>query len=275
MDLQTVRKLTETERRLDTQELPEKSSDLISPFLALPGLRAFWPLSSVDYTNPQAKDLGGGGYHLTNNNTSTFGYDPTRILVPCAFFDGTNQYLGRADGGAANWADVTGTEAYIENTAVGARGLSMGGWFRFDAAASAIEDCIGKWNDAVNNSYLIRRIASGVINFVISTDGSTDFTLASGSDTVGANEWAWLGMTFDPSARLAGWINATQYTTAASVPASIFDGNSSFGIGASFSAGAAARFMDGRASLCFLCAACLDDATVDSLFQQTRAAFGV
>jgi len=50
-------------------------ANAVSTILALPGLRAFWPLSSVDYaTATQGRDIAGGGYHLTNNNTATFGY---------------------------------------------------------------------------------------------------------------------------------------------------------------------------------------------------------
>jgi hypothetical protein len=273
MDLQTVRLLTGVERRLDTQELPEKSSDLISPFLALPALRAFWPMSAVDYTNPQARDISGGGYHLTNNNTATFGYDPNRVLVPCAFFDGVNQYLSRADGGAANWADIVGTETYIENTAVTARGLTLGGWFLADtltAAMFVMSKSPGsviathaysiQWRGDVANDPFLFRISDGVA-----------FTTATSTVVTQTDSWYFAVGRFRPSTNVDVFVNGTQ-DNAGAAPAAIIDAAAAFTIGAHAVPG---NYLDGRASLCFLCAAALDDATIDSVFNQTRGAFGV
>jgi hypothetical protein len=269
LQLQTAQKIVELERKVETAAVPEKSIDLISPFLALPGLRAFWPMSAVDYTNPQCIDIA-NGYDLTNNNTATFGYDPNQALVPCVFLDGTNQYLSRADGGAANWADITGTETYIENTTVGARGLTLGGWFWFDRLATT-ELIIGKVSAAAGNySYWITKDVTNVILSNVSVDGTAVTQMAS-AGTITTGQWYNLILRHDPSASLDIIVNNVQTRNVAGIPASIFDGNAAFEIGR-FAGGS---YLDGRASCCFLCAALLSDAQISSLYQQTRGAFSV
>ncbi len=271
MDLQTVQKITELERKVEAAAIPEKPIDLISPFLALPGLRGFWPMSVVDYTNPQCVDIA-NGYDLTNNNTATFGYDPNRILVPCTFFDGVNQYLSRADGGAANWADVLGTEAYIENTIVTARGLTSGGWFFSTAAAN--EGLIGKWNSVTNDtSYLIQHLAGATVRLAVSSTGLGITASIASTNTISANTWYFVVGRYVPSTTVDIYLDGTKTSSAVGVPAALFDGAATFEIG-SFNAGAT-QHLTGRASCCFLCAAAVSDAEISSLFQQTRGAFGV
>lgn len=97
---------------------------VISQFLALPVLRGFWPMSAVSHTAAdQARDISGNGNHLTNNNVSTFGYESTS-LIPQVSFNGTTQYLSRADAGGGDWADIIGTETYV---GAAKRGLTSGG----------------------------------------------------------------------------------------------------------------------------------------------------
>ena len=76
---------------------------VVSSFLALPLVRAFWPMSIVTDADPQARSAL-GGYHLTNNNVCTFGYSN---LVTYVNFNGTTQSLTRADGGAADGAGLS------------------------------------------------------------------------------------------------------------------------------------------------------------------------
>lgn len=271
MDIGTVQKLTDIGRRLDTQELPEKSSDLISPFLALPPLRAFWPMSAVDYTNPQAKDLGGGGHHLTNNNVATFGYDPNRVLVPCIFLNGTTQYLSRADGGAANWADIVGTEAYILATQ---RGLTLGGWFWTDTF-SGLDGFMAKGGAVIANlsySMFLRNAAPFTTLRCEIYSGGVASTVDA-TVTMSASAWHFLAFRYKPSTEIKSWVNSSTATNVVAIPASITDSTGAFEVGRFLNNNANA--LDGRASLCFLCAAALSDAAISSLFQQTRGAFGV
>lgn len=103
---------------------------MCSMLLGTPGLRAAWPMSVVDYQRPECTDISGNGYDLQSANALgdvLFGHDPTPGIAPVAVFSGAaNSYLTRADGGAGNWADITGAEAYI---IAAQQGLTMGGWF--------------------------------------------------------------------------------------------------------------------------------------------------
>lgn len=237
-----------------------------SEYLALPGLRGFWPMSSVDYTAAsRARDLSGQGYHLTDNNTPTFNFDG---LAPYVEFNGTTQYLSRADGGVGNWADILGTETYID---AAIRGLTLGGWFYFDDATPATtEDCIDKRvAAAANSSYSLGRLATAQIFFNVSTGAG--FVTAPGAN-VGADRWVFLVGRYIPSTSVDVFVDDDEVNTVIGVPASLVDSTAPFTIGAR---GVPSQYLDGRASMCFLCAAALSDAIILSLFEQTKAMFGV
>ena len=66
-----------------------------SMFQALPGLRGFWPCSSLRYTlGNQVADLSAQQNDLTNVGPCWFGSED---LAPVVAFSGFNQYLTRAD----------------------------------------------------------------------------------------------------------------------------------------------------------------------------------
>ena len=270
MDIETVQKLTDIGRRLDTQELPEKSSDLISPFMSLAGRRVFWPMSSVDYTNPQALDIGGGGYHLTNNATATFGQDN---LIPYVnFVAASNQYLSRADGGAANWADITGLETFI---VAADRGLTILCWFFLTAVPGAQQFLISKLLFGANLSYFLSILNTGVVRHGISNTGAA-IVQQDSSNIVNTNAWNFTALRFVPSTSVDVWLNGVKASLVAGIPASIFDGTAIFHIsGFDNGAGGVNSPFNGRISLVPLSAIALSDATISSLFQQTRGAFGV
>jgi len=237
----------------------------VSAYLALPALRAFWPMSSVDYAVAnRALDLSGQGYHLSDNNTPLFNYDS---LAPYVEFDGANQYLSRADGGAATWADITGTETYV-NSAV--RGLTLGGWWWIDQSTGSNQHLINKNNGGATLAYFLRfSNATSTAAFVID-DGVGSQTL----DTVGTVsflEWHFIAGRFDPSNQMSIWLDDVQ-CDAGTARASIQDTTAPLTVGAT---GVPNLYLDGRASMVFLCAAALSDAIILSLFHQTRAMFGV
>lgn len=243
----------------------------VSTFLALPGLRAFWPMSSVDYAvASRARDLSGGGYHLTSNNTPTFDHDD---LAPFVEFDGVNQYLSRADGGAANWADITGTETYI-NAAI--RGLTLGGWFYFDNDPGANTETImskrgaggvATWSYTINRKTLA---LGGELRFIISDGIATDFVDSGAS--VSGGVWRLMIARYTPSVAIDLFVNDATTQNAVGIPAALVDSAVPFTIGARSDP---TNYMDGRASMCFLCAAALSDQLIGQLFYQTRGLFKV
>jgi hypothetical protein len=242
----------------------------VSSCLAIPSLVACWPMSAIrrDSATDEIRDMAGGGYHLTAHNVPQSGYDD---LTCFEWFNGTNQWLSRADGGAANWADITGTETKV--FAAG-RGLTMGIWVYFMNAAGANAMIIGKWEAVGSNdrSYRIMRQATGVIRAIVSVDG-TAATVIDSAAAPAINTWTFLAMRFVPSTTLDVYVNTEKTTLAAAVPASIFDGIADFTI-ASYHNGLG-QWMNGRVSLAWLSMSWLSDSIIDALFQQQRAAFGV
>lgn len=230
----------------------------ISTYLALPGLRGFWPMSAFGPTG-NAFDQSGNVRTLTYNGNPTYNYDN---LAPYIALDGTGDYLSRADESAL---DITGTETYA-----GSPGLSFAGWYYFDNAAGSTEYMMAKKATAGNFSYSIRRAVSGVIAPDISVDGTALTTVSLGSPAQAT--WFYVAMQFDPQNELSGWINDTKTTNTTSIPASIFNSNADFVLGAQSSI---ANLMTGRCSLCALCASFLSDAIILNLFQQTRGLFGI
>jgi len=240
-------------------------ANAISTLLALPGLRGLWTMSSVD-ENGDALDLSEQGRTLTNNNTVTFGRDG---LAPYAnFVSASSQYLSRADEAGL---DITGTESYIANP-----GLTLGGWFYATTApgTTGIEVLIAKRiGGASNVAYTIHRTnggAGGVVDGGIGNGVTTN--LATTSSVMQANTWYFLAMRFTPSTEVAIFLNDEKDTVATAF-ASIVNNNKAIGIGAY--GNGSGGFLDGRASLCFLCASALPDAIINNIYRQTRALFGV
>lgn len=236
----------------------------VSSVMALPALRAFWPMSSVDFAvASRARDVAGGGYHLSDNNTPLFGYDQ---LAPYVEFDGVNQYLSRADGGAANWADITGIEAYI---VAAQRGLTLGGWFYFDNAIGAAEGLMSKWGAANPvRAYRLVRVAGGNISMGIVSVAPAIRTISS-TDTPGAGVWIYAVGRFVPGASVDVYVNDAKDTNAIAEVA-IQDVTNPFEI-----ANINAQYLDGRASMCWLCAAALSDSIITALYHQQRKMYNV
>lgn len=261
-EMQVVRQLNNLMRRVDEIPCPERSPDLVSPFLALPMLRGLWVASVNNAGNWY--DLSGLSKTLTYNGNPTFNYSG---LVPYWDYDGTEDYHSRADEADL---DIIGTESYVASAA---RGLTLGGWFWLDNL-TAQRGFISKYNiDAVNErAYILYYdLAANRLQFIISTDGIAA-TIVAATDAPSATTWYFVVGRFTPSTEIKIWTNAATNTNTVGIPASIFNSNANFEIG-SYSVGT--NNLDGRATLCFLCAAALSDGQISSAFQQTRGAFGV
>lgn len=238
-------------------------SHLVSTWYGLAGRRALWVASSYDYTNPQWLDIGGGGYHLTNNNAAQFGYDAARPLISTAtLVSASSRYFSRPDAGVGNWADITGLETTIK---AADRGLSMYAWIKFANAAGAQETIMGKWDSATGNrSYMLDRLAGGAIRAVMSNAGAANDAVANGPGAA-QSVWTFVGLQFDPSTVLRSIVDADNVDDAAGVPASIFDGAASFTIGAT---GTPSVYADMDIAIAVLCASYHGLATANALYHQ-------
>lgn len=243
----------------------------------LPGLRGFWPMSAVTSAG-NAIDQSGHGRTLTYNGNPVYGLDLTtaRSLAAYIRFDGTGDYLSRADEADL---DITGTETYFASAASSAgarRGLTLGGWFRPEDTTNS-QHLISKWAQVVGNySYALILDPTGApdtVDFYISDDG-TNFDNVSSASGYSADTWQFMAGRFndgDTGAELAVWLN-DELTTAATARASVFSGNAALAVG---SQTGGANYFTGRAGLVFLCASALPDVVLFALYHQTRALFGV
>jgi hypothetical protein len=230
---------------------------------AMFGLRGFWPMSAFD-ANGNALDQSGNGRTLTLTRNS----NPYRLydLAPAINLDGVADRLTRATEAGLN---ITGTELYVD---AAYRGLTIGGWFWWDSSVPANRWLIGKSNGAAaGEPYRLRTTGANVIGFEVGFGGVT-FTV---NHTTAPTANAWhhvVGRYHAQTQDLDIVLDGVVVTNAAGGPASIVSAVDTFAIGCN---GAASVFFDGRASMCFLCASSTSRTAIRSLFEQTRAMYGV
>lgn len=275
MNRQTVQNVRNVQRRvarLETKGRYNTLADAIAAHLTIPGLIGFWPMSVIrlDNVTDRVRDASGAGYHLAWNGGGGQGF---LELVPVAYFNGTTAYQSRADGGAANWADITGAEANVLNTAtVRAQGLALGGWFRFDDVVSN-SALISKFDDSANQrSYMLfLRGATSQLEFHVSSDGTAgNTTTVVNVGAISASTWYnVIGVFSNNDNTITIQVNGT--TTSAAHNATVFDSTADFFIGAAD--GGPNYYMEGYTSLCWLSQMYISDDLKSSLYQQTWPLF--
>lgn len=254
-EMTVARKLTRGQR--DLAELASHESgytmgDAIGCALGFPELRGFWPMSSIDESG-NARDLSGQGRTLTNNNASPRAVH--RDLIPYVSFNGTTQYLSRADEAGL---DITGA-------------LTIMGWMYMTNVTGA-RPWISKYNVTGNQAAygMLYSSTTTKMEMRVSTDGSTIVTAPSSLAPI-TGAYFFAAGRFTPSTELAMFINNTKDAITAGIPASIFNSNAAFEIGRIN----ALNLLVGRAALCAVCAAALPDALILHYFNITRTLFGV
>lgn len=236
----------------------------------LAGLRGYWPMSAqiVSGGNTYARDTV-CGYNLAYTNTPTAGYlvSATQTALPpwVHFVAASTQYLTYAADDAQH--DILGTDTTIS---ANERGLTLGGWFKFDTVPASVMGLMSKWLVAGNQcSYQLIKTAANNIAFEITADGSTVVTVTS-AGTVVVDTWYFLAGRFDPSATLDVWIDNVKTSQAVAGTASIFNGTEPFQIGRTNQT----NYFDGYASHCYLAAAQQSDAIINALWEQSRVMYG-
>ena len=167
-------------------------------------------------------------------------------------------------------------QAPWKDIAAAARGISFGAWVRFDGAAAAQEQIIAKCDGAGagNLAYELYRTAGGVLELAIS-DGAAIETQAS-AETLAATTWYHVAGKFDPSTEKAVLVNGNKTTAATALALLNVTDFANLQIGGrDDNAGGSTENMTGRVCFAFLCCTVLPDSTIQSLYHQTRAMFGV
>jgi len=263
-DISILRAIRDQDRRNDARLTQENRSDFISPYLALPGLVGFWPVSSIDRSSSQIIDLSGQDRHLSQSGNPLKNY--TAGGAPYITLDGGGDHVYRADEADLR---VTGTE---NDYASAIRGLTIGCWFRPDSLA-ALAGIWGKYTSTGNQrSYLlfIQSGGTGALRFLVSSDGTATTTVDAPA-LVTTGSWNHFVGRFKPSVSLDVCLNGVWASNTTSIPASIFASTAALQGGA-FDAGT--NLMTGGLAQMFICACYLSDGQIGRTFRRTRPFFG-
>lgn len=189
----------------------------------LAGVRSYWPLSAFD-GNGDVLDVM-SGYTLTR--TGTLLENATSVFNGAMYFNGTSTYLSRADGASVEY---NGTSGWIASAR---RGVTISLWYIRGSAVSSQQALVAKWPSAGNLSFAIQ-FRTGVLDYVtcgISGDGTTQAAYTHSTE-IQNGTWYHIVMRYVPSTSLDVYINNVKETRTATIPASIYNGNGVFNIGA-------------------------------------------
>lgn len=220
------------------------------PFVNLPGLRGYWPMSIVDFLG-NAKDHSAASSDLARAGAPQFGYDGSNAYAQCGV---GNDYLQ----GSTSAQTITGLETWIEPTL---RGLTLGGWFNIDSLPVSASGFITKDGGSPQRSYSLVLFSTGDASFNVSGNGLTvqSVNLATGSILV----WRFIAARFTPSTEIAVFVDGTKVVNTTSIPASLFVSTQPFEIGRYLNQDARIAHIKIRDP--FLCQAILTDAQIESL----------
>jgi len=243
-----------------------------SSMLALPGLRGFWPMS-VMTDAAQAIDLSANGLTMTYAGSPVYGYEG---LIPYCDFDGTGDYLWRADGADV---DIDGLETYIQTDI---RGLTAMSWVYPTSLPQVTHiGIMGKYRADTNQRSWMCDIASNTSppRFYISSTGANSSGVTSTINLV-QDTWQFIACRFHPlgtndKAIFVGNADGITLTEGNATYANLFNCSSQLRLGGVRNISAAVRYFPGSMSLIGLCATALPDYMIQSVFEQTRALFGV
>jgi hypothetical protein len=242
-------------------DIPQNAAMLNSFFMNMGGMRGYWNMASRDQ-NAAVYDMSGQGRTLTNTATVTFNTD---LLTPYAVFGGAN-YLQRAD------------EAALDITT----NLTVVALCRFTNTASAVENVITKRAASGQLSYYLRRTATGLAEFVVSSNGTLQ-TLVTGTYAIPADTWVLMVGRYTPSTALDVWgipfvtngtgidIDDYKATNTTSIPAAIFNSTAVFAIGAT---GVPNQYMTGRVMYAGLYALALVERIIFSIYELAKPVVG-
>lgn len=251
----TIRRLVAAENRirdLAAVETPVTFGDLVGTVSGFEGLRGFWPFSVTD-ENGFVSDESGQIRTLVNNNAASFSV--LNNFIRYAVLNGTNQSFSRL------------TEPGLEISST----LTIGGWFYADGVSSR-QALISKFNTTGNKrSYLLEITAAGVLQAILSANGTAESSYAHGT-TLTAAKWFFAALSFTPSSDVTIYLNNVLTSSAASVPASLAVTDAAFGVGGRADN---VNYLAGRAAMVFAAASAVPESLLKRFYNLSRIFFGV
>lgn len=242
----------------------------------LPGLRGFW--TGGRHAGHQGmQDLSQMNHTMADMGTVL--YDTLSNGAELGYLNGTNAYFTATDNAEHS---ITGSESYIYSYI---RGLTVGGWFRYNAALpGADRDFISKWitsgNQRSYQMFYYNTPSPPRWVFLTSSNGTNVDGVYSNTSlgTIAYDTWYFIVGRFDPATEWAIFTNGLwrKVTTgdwasgAVSGYTSIFDSTAPLNIG---SYDGTTRFIKGHFSLVFLCAHALPDWQIEHIYHATKDIF--
>lgn len=235
-------------------------ADACSMFLTLPALIGFWPGSAMGAAG-LLNDLSGNGLQMTNNNSADFSAE-TSSLIPWLEMNGSTQYFSRADTAIL---DITGAETYVASAI---NGITIGGWFWFDVTGTN-QAMMSKFLTGGQASYRIYKDTGDQVRFFTSADGTNEDGVVSGdAPNLTVNGWYFCVGRSPNGADQSVFVNGIESIgSPGTFP--IFNSTTAFEIGRMDGG----NYLNGRASMCFLCAAAVPTVHLTTLYQWSRPLF--
>lgn len=219
------------------------------PFVNLPGLRGYWPMSAVDFLG-NAKDHSGASSDLSRSGSPTFGYDGNAFVQTGV----GNDILQ----GSTSAQDVSGTEAWMASAI---RGLTWGCWVNVDATPSVFGGMVSIWPSPTQASYSLNWRSDNTIYGSVSVDGTATVFVSSAARAI--EEWLFVVARFTPSTEIAIFTNDTKVVNTTSIPASLHNSTGAFEVGGML--GLSTRVLEAKFRDIFLCQAILTDVQIEDL----------
>jgi len=247
--------------------LSNSPGNVISSYLSLMGLRAFWPFTSINDVD-QVMDLSSQGRRITGVSPA-IRYDDGISAFPFASFN-VGRYYYRDD---ESGLDLTGGDTIFPLAAQ--KGMTCGCWVRVSETPVPGSDLgiISKYNGVGSQkSFLLyRQGVNNRLTFIISGDGAGVNAIASPIDYV-INEWNFVVGRFNCGNSISIFHNGSWDSNVTSIPSTIYNSTARVELG-SFSGGGATWVHQG--TLYFLAATALSNTIIEKLFAATRGLFGV
>jgi len=226
------------------------------PFIHLPALRAYWPMSIVRSTGA-AEDHAGTSVGLLRQGGPLYGFDGNAYIE----LGISNGYMATA----SSALNITGTEAWIASSL---RGLTIGGWFMVDSTPGLDSGLITKDATGPQRGFALLWETVNRPTFFVSGNGTSGPSIA--YSTLLLDTWYFIVGRFTPSTEVAIFVNGTKLANTTSIPAAINVSTQNFEVGRYFNSDS--RIIEGKARDVFVCTAALSDETLSDLYQATRPA---
>ena len=149
--------------------------------------------------------------------------------------------------------------------------LTLGCWCWFDAESTdAATGLMCKWLEAGNErSYALFKDASNQLTFIVSDDGTNEYSIDDGGANYATGQWFYVVGRFTPNNELALFVNGTWYYETVGIPAGIFDSAEALDFGRKNHT----DYLDGRMSDAFLSACSVPTRFIEAMYAHSRGMY--